>query len=49
MVGLGNVGIAIAKKFQALNASRILYTGHKIKSEGEEYHQPVSTSRIKLR
>lgn len=34
IVGLGNVGIAIAKKFKALNATKILYSGHTIKEEG---------------
>lgn len=34
IVGLGNVGIAIAKKFQVLNATKILYSGHGVKEEG---------------
>lgn len=42
IVGLGNIGTTIAKKFQAMKASKILYSGHKQKEEGND---ALDTSR----
>lgn len=34
IVGLGKIGTTIAKKFQMMKASKILYSGHGEKTEG---------------
>ena len=35
IVGLGRIGLAVAKILKAFNVNRILYTGRKVREEGD--------------